>query len=281
MKLSWTNLLMVVLLAAALVLPVGAQQPPPPKPPTPPAQPGQTAPPAQPAQPERPPVNQEEEDAYKAFYEANKEDPEGLVRLGEEFAKKFPESRYLASIYSKLVTAYLATQQVEKMFAAGEKALELNPDNVDVLPLLGWVMPRRFDPNALDAQQKLEKAEQYSQRGIELLEALQKPAEIAEEQFTQAKKEKLAMCHSGLGLVNLHRQKFPDAIKELETATQLSANPDPIDYFLLGVAYQQTQRFSDAVSAFEKCGSFPSQLQDRCKAGLEEAKKRAASQPKP
>lgn len=280
MRLSWTKLLMAVLLAAALVLPTGAQQPPP-KPPTPPAQPGQPAPSAQPPQPEAPPVNQEEEDAYKAFYETNKEDPESLIRLGEEFAKKFPESRYLASVYSKLVNAYLATQQVEKMFAAGEKALELHPDNVDVLPVLGWVMPRRFDPNALDAQQKLDKAEQYAKRGIELLDAMQKPAEIAEEQFNQAKNEKLAMCHSGLGLVNLHRQKFPEAAKELETATQLSANPDPIDFFLLGVAYRSTQRFDDAVTAFEKCGNIPSQLQDRCKAGLEDAKKRATAQPKP
>jgi len=261
---------LALLLALALFTPANAQDPP--KPPTPPEQSNV------PATPAPPPLNPEEEDAYKKLYEHPKDDNEGLIRAAEEFAKKFPESRYLASVYGKLVNAYLAAQQIEKLFDAGEKALALNPDNVDVLPIMAWVVPRRIDPNALDAQQKLEKAEAYGKRGMELLEAMEKPAEIAEEQFDQAKKEKLAMCHSGLGLVHLHRQKFGDAATELEQATKLSSNPEPTDFFLLGLAYEQTQRFGEAAGAYERCSSTPWAWQDRCKQGQDRTKKLAAGQ---
>ena len=267
---SSIRIALALLLALALFTPANAQQ----EPPKPPTQPGQTPP----AQPETPPVNQAEEDAYKAFYEHPKEDYDGMIRSGEDFTKKFPESRYLASVYSRLVNAYLVAQQIEKLFDAGEKALALNPDNVDVLPVMAWVVPRRIDTNALDAQQKLEKAESYGKRGLELLEAMEKPAEIAEEQFDQAKKEKLAMCHSGLGLVSMHRQQYEVAATELEQATKLSLNPEPTDFFLLGLAYEQTKRFGEAATSYERCSSTPWAWQDRCKQGQDRAKKLAAGQ---
>jgi hypothetical protein len=51
-----------------------------------------------------------------------------------------------------------------------------------------------------------------------------------------------------------------------------------VTLFLLGVANQQVTHFDDAISAFSKCAAIPGDMQDRCKARLEQAKKSAATQ---
>lgn len=248
----------------------GQQPPPPPK--DPPA-----APAAQPGVPATPPVNKEEEDSYKAFYEMKTDDAEVVIRSAEEFLKKFPESRYRESVYSRLTQAYFNVQQLDKLIVAAEKGLELNPDNVDILSLLSHTMLRRFNPSDLDAGQKLQKAETISKHAIELLGKIPKPAQVTEEDFARAKNEKLSMCHSGLGLVYFYRQRFADAAAAFEQATTVASNPD--DFYLLGVMYEQLRRPADAATAYGRCGETPWAWQDRCKQGAEKNKKLAGAQP--
>jgi hypothetical protein len=70
-----------------------------------------------------------------------------------------------------------------------------------------------------------------------------------------------------------------ESVTELEQATTLVANPDPTDIFILGVVYQQARRFSDAVTAFERCSNIVWSWQERCKESAKEAKKQAAQAP--
>lgn len=245
------------------------QQPPPQQPPP---QPGQTTP----ALPTQPPLNKEEEDAYKVFFELKSVDAEALTASGEEFLKKFPESRYRESVYSRLAQAYLNLAQVDKVIAAAEKALELNPDNVDVLSVMSYSMLRRFDPNSLDAEQKLQKAEGYAKRGIELLNTLTKPAHILDEDFNRAKNEKIAMCRSGLALSFFHRQRYADATAELEQATTLVSQPDPSDLWLLAAIYQTGKRYKEAADTFGRCSEVDWPWKDRCKQSADRARQMAA-----
>src|ERR1035437_3144204 len=53
-----------------------------------------------------PPVSKAENDAYKAFYASRSGSSAAQIQLGEDFLKKFPQSHYLAGIYSQLTTAY-------------------------------------------------------------------------------------------------------------------------------------------------------------------------------
>ncbi len=81
--------------------------------------------------------------AYKEVYDARNSDPAHMIEVGEGFLAKYPMSVYMGAVYSELASAYLNTNQPEKMVTAGTKAVEINPDNVDVLPLLAWAIPRR------------------------------------------------------------------------------------------------------------------------------------------
>jgi tetratricopeptide (TPR) repeat protein len=270
-----------LLLAAAVVLTSAGSlraqygQPQQQNPPTPPPakQPGTPAPPAAPA------VNKEEEDTYKKFFETKASADQ--IPLGEDFLKKFPESRYRESVYSKLTADYLANGMEDKMFAAGEKTLELDPDNVDVLAVMAMTIPRRVDIRALDADQKLNKAENYGKKAIGLIGNLQKPATITDEDFAKAKNEKLSMAHSGLGFVYFHRGKYMESAAEFGEATKLASAPDPADFYVMGYAYEQAKKFDDAVTAYGKCGDIAGPLQARCKSSQTNAKKAATAQPKP
>ena len=250
---------------------------------------GGQAVPAQPAQPpkgtpEAPaagtakpaPVNKAEEEAYKALYAARTGSPATQIRLAEDFVAKYPQSHYLMGVYSQLTTAYYAEGQEDKMFVAGTKAIELNPDNVDVLALLAMAMPRRVKATTPDAQQQFQKAETYARHAIELIPNLTKPDTVDDATFEKAKNDKLSMAHSGLGLIDIQHQKFEDARTELTQAVQLSSTPDPVDYYLLGNADVQASFYNDAVAAYEKC-SASGPLVSQCKSRAESAKKDATT----
>lgn len=251
---------------------------------TPPA--GQAQQPAagqQKAPPEKPPVNKEEEDAYKAFFDLTVQQHVETISQGEAFLAKFPTSRYRSSVYSKLVTAYLNNHQPDKMVAAAEKAISEDPDNVDVLALVCTIIPRTVDPRSLDADQKLNEAERYAHHAIDLANNMQKPEGISEELFTNAKNEKLGLAYYGLGLVDYMRGNSAGSVAELEQASKLDPQAEPLLFFLLGSGDMKLKKFPDAAAAFDRCANaqWDPQWQARCKKGEADAKQAAAEPAKP
>ncbi len=226
------------------------------------------------------PVNAEEDAAYKAFQGVISNDAAKKIELGEAFLLKYPESRYKSPVYGALTYAYLQIGNTQKMQEYGEKEIALAPNDVSTLALLGQTLPRGLRGSASDpaAVQVLAKAEQYSKQAIEITPTLPKPENLTDEAFASAKNQTLAMAHSGLGLVYVRRGKNAEAIPELEQAVKIDPNPDPVNYYLLGMANKITSHFDDAIAAFNKCATMTGPLQGTCKAQAEDAKKLGATQ---
>jgi tetratricopeptide (TPR) repeat protein len=224
------------------------------------------------------PADQQEETAYKAFQSVSPENMMKKIELGEAFLQKYQVSRYRAPVYSALTSAYLVTNQVPKMEDAGEKALALNPKDVQVLAMLGQTLPRVMTSSTPDQAGRLQKAEEYSERAIEATPGLAKPEGLTDEQFSQAKNQTLAIAHSGLGLVNFRRGNYTGAIAELEQSVKLDPKADPVNYYVLGVAHQNASHFEEAAAAFSKCAELRGGMQATCKDNAEKAKKLAAPQ---
>jgi tetratricopeptide (TPR) repeat protein len=224
------------------------------------------------------PASPEEESASKAVQQAT--DPNKKIQLAEDFLQKYPQSRYRPTMYQALVSGYFATQQVPKMLEAGEKEVEINPNDAPVLAVMGQALARTYNAKAPDAAKQLDKAEEYSKRAIEITPTLPKPESLTDEAFNNAKNDTLVMAHSGLGLVYIRRGKFSEAIPELEQSVKADTHPDPdpVNYYLLGVADKQTSHFEAAAAAFSKCAAVQSTLQAACKSSAEEAKKQGSSQ---
>jgi tetratricopeptide (TPR) repeat protein len=225
-----------------------------------------------------PPVNAEEDAAIKTFRDAPMSDVAKKDQLGEGFLAKYPQSRYSSEVYIWLVRGYLASGQVDKMEAAGDKEFALNPNDAQTLAIVGSTLPRVMNASTPDPQKRLEKAEEYCKKALELLPTLPKPADMTEDTFLKAKDQTSAVAYSGLGLVAFRRQKFAEAIPNFEQAVKLDPVPDPVNYYLLGISNQKTSHFDDAVSAFNKCAALPGGLQSTCKTSADEAKKLGATQ---
>ncbi|HEX4545337.1 MAG TPA: hypothetical protein VH110_03170, partial [Candidatus Acidoferrum sp.] len=200
------------------------------------------------------------------------------MELGEAFLQKYPQSRYRSPVYGALTYASVQVGQVQKMQEYGEKEIELTPNDVQTLALLGQTLPRTLHGNTPDADKILTKAEQYSKHAIEITPTLPKPADLTDEAFTSAKNQTLAMAHSGLGLVYVRRGKNSEAIPELEQAVKIDPTPDPVNYYLLGMANKSTSHWDDAAAAFNHCAGMPGPMQGTCKAQAEDAKKQGATQ---
>jgi tetratricopeptide (TPR) repeat protein len=226
------------------------------------------------------PVNTEEEAAYKAFFDVLPNDSAKKIELGEAFIQKYPDSRYKSPVYGALTYAYVQAGNMQKMQEIGEKEIALSPNDVSTLALLAQTLPRgvRGSASAPENVQMLAKAEQYSKQAIEVAPTLAKPESMTEEAFSSAKNQALAMAHSGLGLVYVRRGKNAEAIPELEQAIKIDPNPDPVNYYLLGMANKVTSHFDDAVTAFNKCVAMGGPMAGTCKAQAEDAKKLGATQ---
>lgn len=224
------------------------------------------------------PVNAEEEAAYKAIADLPAEQQAKQIELGEAFVQKYPESRYRTNIYNLLTVDYLRTGDVQKMEVVADKELALNPNDIQVLAIVGQALPRAINAKTPDQAKVLAKAEQYSRKAIELTPTYPKPANVSDESFSVAKNQTLAMAHGGLGLVYVRRGQFKEAIPELNQSVTLDPSPDPVNFYLLGLSNTKTSHFDDAVAAYNKCALAAGPMQDTCKKAAEEAKKLAATQ---
>lgn len=225
-----------------------------------------------------PPVNAEEDAAFKAYQDSPQGDWNKKIELGEAFIQKYPQSRYLPAVYSGLTIGYMQTNQIQKMLEIGDKAVALTPNDLTTLAILGQTISRVTNSTTPNAAKQLEKAADYSKRAIEVAPTLQKPPNLTDEAFTAAKNQALVAAHSGLGLVYVKTGKNQEAIPELETSLKLDSNPDPVNYYLLGIANSKTAHFDEAISAFNKCAAIAGPMQAPCKTQIDETKKKSATE---
>jgi len=221
----------------------------------------------------------EEETAYKAFYSVKPEELDKKIQLGQAFLQRFPQSVLAEPVDAGLMNAYYAKQDWKDVYQSADNALSLKPDDVDVLTTVGWLIPHVFNPNDPDADKQLDKAESFEKHAIEVIPTMPKPSNLTDAQFAALKAAKSIQAHSALGLVYFRREDYANSVTELQQATQNNANPDQTDLFVLGMDFQNLDKFADAADAFGHCGQIVGNLQDRCKQNGDMARKQVA-QPK-
>jgi tetratricopeptide (TPR) repeat protein len=254
----------------------GQEQPPPPDT----KQQSTAKPAAQTAQAQQAP-DPEQDKAYKAFIDLKPDAIDQQIQLGEQYLQKYPNGIYVEQVYARLVNTYYLKQQFDKMYAAADKALALNPDDLSVLVIVGWVIPHQYDPNDPETDRRLAKAQAYEKHALELLAALPKPEGVTDEQFAKQKKIALEQAHSGLGLIYFRQQDVADSVTEMQSAVQIDPTADPVDFYILGVGLTSLKRYDESADAFHKCAQMPGVMQDRCKSHEADAKKLAAAAPAP
>ena len=206
-----------------------------------------------------------EEKAYQTFFKTSLQDADKKIKLGNAFLVKYPSDRYSEAVYEELSQTYYDKKDLANFYACSDKGLSLFPDDVHLLALSGWVIPRAFTPDEPDADKKLDKAESQSRHALDVMSKMEKPDVFTDEQFTQFKTGESAVAHSGLGLVYFRREKYDESAKELQMAIPGEVNPDQTDLFILGADFENLSHFKEAADAFNRCAQIAGMMQDRCK----------------
>jgi tetratricopeptide (TPR) repeat protein len=187
--------------------------------------------------------SQDELDAYLQIIGATEaRDVAGKV---DAFALAFPKSELLGLAYQNQLRAFEQLNNFEGTLAAGEKALQANPDNLNTLLALAPVMASRADGRP-DGDQLLLQAEAYARRALDGIEKTRLPRNISLEHWNVEKHQMQSQAHEVLGMVALQRRRPQTAIPELEIAISLSPAPDGVQFLRLGLAFAATGQKADA-----------------------------------
>ena len=176
----------------------------------------------------------EEYDAFDAMTKAT--DPDKKIALAEAFVQKYPTSDFRTAAYLTEMQVYFSQGKSDQAVDAAKKVLGIDPDNLDALAFLSYVFPFAFKPADPDATAKLSRADGDAHHGLDVLQKLQKPEKVTDEQFKQYVNPKRALFNSAIGFVALQRKDYANAITALKTAN--GDNPsDVYAFYRLGLAY--------------------------------------------
>jgi hypothetical protein len=214
--------------------------------------------------------------AYQNFHKVDADQPDKKIKLGDVYLAKYPKGRYARAVYEEQASTYYAKKDLPGFYATSEKGIALYPDDVHLLALSGWVIPRAFDSKDPDADKRLEKAEAYETQALDMLGKLVKPDGVTDQQFAEYKTGEANVAHSGLGMLYFRREDYEKSAKELEASTAGNAKADPTDLFVLGADLENTGKWKDAADAFNRCAQMPSSMQDNCKQQAANAAKHAS-----
>jgi tetratricopeptide (TPR) repeat protein len=215
-----------------------------------------------------------EEAAYQAFHKAD--EPAKKIKLGNAFLAKYPADRYAEAVYEELAQAYYEKQDLPGFYTFSDKGLSLFPNDVHLLALTGWVIPRAYKHDDPDGDKRLDKAVAYEKHALAAIGALPKPDGVSNQEFDRYKTGEAAIAHSGLGLVYFRQHQFEDSAKELQAATSTAAKPDQTDYYVLGADFENLNQHKEAADAFNHCAQIAGGLQGNCKKFSDDAAKEAA-----
>jgi hypothetical protein len=166
-----------------------------------------------------------------------------VVETGNKFSTDFPQADNNTKkfVLQRLMAAYQQQNNFEKTLEYGEKLLQIDPKDLPSLLTLSSILPERLPQDEAKKAAQLDKALEYANRALAETNALQKPAQITDQQWTEEKNKLLATVTSSVGLVHLNKKEYDKASEQYEKSTSL-AKTNPIDFYRLGISYMSIAR---------------------------------------
>ncbi len=233
MKKSLLTLMLV--LAVAVVAQTAPQQTPPAG--APPAgeqaaQPGQTGAAQQ-------QVTIKDPAEYNAYITAiNQTDPAAKAQALEAFLQQYPNSVVKVDALELLMATYQQTGNAAKVQEAASRVLQADPNNLRALALLTYTARQTAEAGGPNAQQALQQAAQYAQRGLQAIQSGQKPASMSPADWEKLKTQTAVIFNGAAGMAALQEKNYPQASQFLSAAVEAAPN-DLRNVYPLALAYLQ------------------------------------------
>jgi hypothetical protein len=178
-----------------------------------------------------------EYDAFMAIQKAGS--PEAKITAANAFLTKFPSSDFMSQADMLKWQAYVQLKNAPGAVDAAKSALKHTPSDaikITALNYLAYVLPYMYKPSDPDASTQLSQTQSEAKEGLQMLQQLQKPANLSQDQFETQIKRFRADFNRALGFAALEQKDFSSAITYLKAAEQ--DNPkDSYTLSFLGQAY--------------------------------------------
>jgi hypothetical protein len=178
-----------------------------------------------------------EYDAFQSIVKATS--PEAKITAANAFLAKYPTSDFKARAGWLKLQAYAQLNNASEAITTAKGILTANPDDTTkllTLHYLAFVFPYTYKPSAPDAASELSDAQTQGKEGLQLLQQIQKPANVSQDAFEAQIKKVRADFNRELGYAALEQKDNPSAITYLKAAAE--DNPkDTYTISFLGQAY--------------------------------------------
>jgi tetratricopeptide (TPR) repeat protein len=211
---------------------------------------------------------QEELDAYLQI--ATGQDPNMVIRNTETFVSQYSQSMLLGMAYQYQMLAYEQKSDFQGLLSAGEKALKLQPDNVNTLLTLANAIPNALAGRP-DSADLLTRAQEYAHRALRGIDQMRIPLTMPLERWESSKAEMVSRAHEAFGQVAMKRNQLPLAVSEFEMAARGNPKPRGSQFYRLGAAYAAIGNNNGAVTALRRAADLgPDALRELAEHELKE-----------
>ena len=193
--------------------------------------------------------SEQELDVYIRIIQAGS--PQEIVHQVEAFEHAYPQSALLGIAYQYQMLAYRDLNNFSRTIRSGEKALKLNPDNLNTLLTLAAVLPNSVSGDQAE-KSRLAQAENYIQLAFQGMEKIKLPRTISPNQWKLLRRRFQASAHESLGFVAIKRGDFSKAVTEFEKAVELNPTPQGSQHYRLGAAYLFAKRKDAAIDFLQR-----------------------------
>jgi tetratricopeptide (TPR) repeat protein len=204
--------------------------------------------------------SQEELDVYLRIISTS--EPSKTIHEVDELASEYPKSDLLGIAFQYEMFACQQINDFDGLLAAGQKALSLQPNNVNTLLTMALAISENRSQRP-DERKLLKQGEDDAQQAIQELSRTRIPRRISMEQWKGIRAELDSRAHEALGNIAMQRGNPAGAIAEFEIATRGMPRPDGRQFYRLGLAYERDGRTDSAQEAFQRAVSLgPKEVHD-------------------
>jgi hypothetical protein len=218
------------------------------------------------------PKSQKELDALLAVQ--NAATPDAKYAAVEDLLSKFADTEFKSWALMNAAAAAQGANDYEKMVIYGERTLEADPKNFQVMLMLSSGMAQRTREHDLDKEEKLKRSEELANNALEAIKTAAKPPQLTDEQWEAGKKDAMANAYEALGLAAMVRKNHEGAAKHFQTAIDTSASPEPTTMVRLAATYNQLKKPDEAIAVLDKLNAIPD-LHPQVKAVAQSARNEA------
>lgn len=179
---------------------------------------------------------------YNAYMSAiSAQDPNAKAQALEAFLQQYPNTVVKEETLEQLMAAYQAANNGPKMIDAGNRLLQVDPNNIRALALLTFVTrTQAANSNAQAAPQMYAQAAQYAQRGLQAAETMPRPAGVSDADYKKLQDGVRVIFNGAIGMDALQRKDYATAQKALAAAVAVPEDANNLqDVYPLATAYLQ------------------------------------------